>query len=97
MVILGGFPFSSAMAVAALFTKSAPMRVVSLVTSMTGTWRLCIGLTAIVAAVTGNLAMGMLEREVGDVVVKTFPVELDNIGITAFMLRMAHLAFGCLD
>ena len=85
------------MAVAALFTKSAPMGVVSLVARMTGTRRLSIGLTAIVAAVTGNLAMRMLEREVCDVVIKTFPVELDYIGIAAFMLRMTHLAFGCLD
>jgi hypothetical protein len=60
MIVLGISPCHGVVAVGALFAQAAQMGVVIFVAGMTYTRCLCVCLAAIMAAVTGNLEMGVL-------------------------------------
>jgi len=90
-------PLFGVMAIRAHLAQAAPVRIVTLMTIVAlprGVAQLALRLVAIGAL---DLGVGTEKREIGDCVVKNFPVQTYDIFAASLVIRVAVFALGTLD
>jgi hypothetical protein len=77
----------------AVITHAALMDIILLVTGETFFWRIAKFLTRRMTGAAGGVHMRPGQFEIRQAMIKSFPVQADNIKVTTLMIAMAGLAF----